>query len=131
MYFLCFIICLNRSIISDSCRVTWENVRAVLSSVRRLSDVVYRSHRSLRTVCGRLFKCFRSQIFIAQGREDSDMCGDPETCAESELNNLVLHNNAHPCAMTRICAILNNIKGACVGCVERTPPVRRLRYVRY
>ena len=79
---------------------------------------------------GRLFKCFRSQIFIAQGCEDSDMCGDSDTCAECELNNLVLHNSAHPCAMIPICAILNKTKGACGGCFERTSPVRGLRYVR-
>ena len=33
-----------------------------------------------------------------------------DTCAEIELNNLVLKNNAHPCAMTPVCAILSKTK---------------------
>ena len=37
----------------------------------------YRDHRGLRTLCGRLFKCFRSQIFNAQGCGDADMCEVP------------------------------------------------------
>ena len=32
------------------------------------------------------------------------------TCAEIELNNLVLKNNAHPCAMASVCAILSKTK---------------------
>ena len=70
----------------------------------------YRNHRGLRTLCGRLFKCFRSQIFIAQGCGDADMCEVADTCAEIELNNLVLKNNAHPCAMIPVCAILSKTK---------------------
>ena len=36
------------------------------------------------------------------------MCEVTDTCcAEIELNNLVLKNNAHPCAMTSVCAILS------------------------
>ena len=57
-----------------------------------------------------LFKCFRSQIFIAQGCGDADMYEVTDTCAEIELNNLVLKNNAHPCAMTPVCAILSKTK---------------------
>ena len=41
----------------------------------------YRNHRGLRTLRGRLFKCFRSQIFIAQGCGDADMCEVTDTCA--------------------------------------------------
>ena len=38
------------------------------------------------------------------------MCEVTDTCAEIELNNLVLKNNAHPCAMTPVCAILSKTK---------------------
>ena len=38
------------------------------------------------------------------------MCEVTDTCAEIELNNLVLKNNAHPCAMTPVCAILSETK---------------------
>ena len=38
------------------------------------------------------------------------MCEVTDTCAEIELNNLVLKNNAHPCAMTPFCAILSKTK---------------------
>ena len=30
------------------------------------------------------------------------MCEVTDTCAEIELNNVVLKNNAHPCAMTPV-----------------------------
>ena len=43
--------------------------------------------RNHRTVCDRLFKRFRSQFHIARGCDNSDMCGDSDTCAEIELNN--------------------------------------------
>ena len=33
-----------------------------------------------------------------------------DTCAEIEFNNLVLKNNANPCAMTPVCAILSKTK---------------------
>ena len=55
-------------------------------------------------------KCFRSQIFIAQGCGDADMCEVTDTCAEIELNNFVLKNNANPCAMTPVCVILSKTK---------------------
>ena len=55
----------------------------------------YRKGASLRTLCGRLFKCLPSQIFIAHGCEDSDPCGDSDTCAGIELNQLVLYAVAH------------------------------------
>ena len=48
--------------------------------------------------------------FIAQGCGDADMCEVTDTCAEIELNNLVLKNNAHPCAMTPVCTILSKTK---------------------
>ena len=70
----------------------------------------YRNNRGLRTLCGRLFKCFHSQIFIPQGCGDANMCEVTDTCAEIELSNLVLKNNAHPCAMTPVCVILNKTK---------------------
>ena len=38
------------------------------------------------------------------------MCEVTDTYAEVELNNLVLKNNAHPCAMTPVCAILSKTK---------------------
>ena len=38
------------------------------------------------------------------------MCEVTDTCAEIELYNLVLKNNAHPCAMTPVCAILSKTK---------------------
>ena len=38
------------------------------------------------------------------------MCEVTDTCAEIELNNLVLKNNAHPCAMTPVYAILSKTK---------------------
>lgn len=34
---------------------------------------------NLGTRCGRLFKCFHSQVFIAQGYQDSDLCGAPHS----------------------------------------------------
>ena len=38
------------------------------------------------------------------------MCEVTDTCADIELNNLVLKNNAHPCEMTPVCAILSKKK---------------------
>ena len=38
------------------------------------------------------------------------MCEVTDTCAEIELSNSVLKNNAHPCAMTPVCAILGKTK---------------------
>ena len=40
------------------------------------------------------------------------MCQDSDPCAEIELNHLVPNFNAHPCAMTPICAIQNKTKAA-------------------
>ena len=38
------------------------------------------------------------------------MCEVTDTCAEIELNNLVLKTNAGSCAMTPVCAILSKTK---------------------
>lgn len=42
----------------------------------------------------RLYKNIRSQLFIAQGCQDTDICGDADTCARVELNIFVLLYNA-------------------------------------
>ena len=51
------------------------------------------------------------------------MCEVTDTCAEIELNNLVLKNNAHPCAMTPVCAILSKTKRR-YGVFRTHTPVR-------
>ena len=48
------------------------------------------------------------------------MCQDSDPRAEIEFNNLFLNFHAHPCAITPIRAILNNLSGD-AGCFERTP----------
>ena len=70
-------------------------------------------------ICGRLFKCFFSQVFIALGCGDSEPCGDSGHCAVFELNHLEHAFFPHPCvetptraeiptrAETRILTILN------------------------
>lgn len=40
------------------------------------------------------------------------MCGDPDTCADIELNDLVVRLNRTPCAMTPTCAVMDEtLKG--------------------
>ena len=51
------------------------------------------------------------------------MCEVTDTCAEIELNNLVLKNIAHPCAMTPVCAILSKTKRR-YGVFRTHTPVR-------
>ena len=51
------------------------------------------------------------------------MCEVTDTCAEVELNNLVLINNTHPCAMTPVCAILSKTKRR-YGVFRTHTPVR-------
>ena len=66
-------------------------------------------------MCGRLSKSFRSEIFFAQGCQDSD------PCAEIELNHVIPNLNAHPCEVTPICAILNKTKTAIWGVLNAPP----------
>ena len=53
-------------------------------SLNHITQRAYRDHRGLRTLCGRLFKCFHFQIFIAQVCGDADMCEVRDTCAEMQ-----------------------------------------------
>lgn len=82
-----------------------KSVRFDSRPVTGMALVKYRYYRGHRPVCDRLCKCFRSQVFIALGRDNSDMSDSSNTCAEMELNHLVLHQTANPCATTPICAI--------------------------
>lgn len=87
-----------------------DHVRACRPRILIVGHVQYRKNRSLRTPCDRLVECSLSGFFIAQGCEDSDMREDSDTCAEIELNNLVLHTvvTTHTCAKTPTCAVVGN-----------------------
>ena len=43
------------------------------------------------------------------------MCDDANPCAENELNDLISHSGAYPCAITPICAILNKLNNHDTG----------------
>ena len=51
------------------------------------------------------------------------LCEVTDTCGEIELNKLVLKNNAYPCAMTLVCAILSKTKWR-YGVFRTHTPVR-------
>ena len=58
---------------------------------------------------------FLSQVFIAQGYEDSDPCGDSGHCVVFELKHLEPSLFPHPCAETPTCAILIETKALLWG----------------
>ena len=43
------------------------------------------------------------------------MCDDSDPCSENELNYLISHSGAYPCAITPICAILNKLNNHDTG----------------
>ena len=77
----CAVICCAHTTCMDP-----ETVAARIAEcyAQQYHAVRYRNNRGLRTLCGRLLKCFRSQILIAQGCEDADMFEVIDTCAETE-----------------------------------------------
>ena len=56
-----------------------------------------------------------SRVFIAQGCDDSDPCGDSGHCAVFELNHLEPSSFPHPWAETPTCAILIETKALLWG----------------